>query len=236
MFPTIRGTAQQFKKCPAFKATGENTFAGTVYNASPKTLAHIHYPIFLKSHIHRSPPIFYRGGQIAALYKGSGSMYKKENHRDVTLANLNGKNFGSLIRKCALPKLKNKALPGMYGAGLNSGSTEIAHLHLIAIMEYAQTKNMSIAILFADISSAFASLCRDIVFYEDLWDDDNEFIAMLELNGINKNIALRFLEFLHENPIWEKGNIKDEHILAMLRAMHKYSWSTFEYIKGVLHT
>ncbi len=46
-------------------------------------------------------------------------MIDKGNYRDVTLADQAAKVFGSQIRDHAYPQLQEKALPGMYGSGLN---------------------------------------------------------------------------------------------------------------------
>ena len=57
---------------------------------------------------------------------------------------------------------------------------------------------------------------------------------MLEERGIDRNIALMFLEFLQTNPIWHNNTSKSKHIQEMLISMHKYSWSSMEYVQGVI--
>ena len=97
-----------------------------------------------------------------SLYKGKGSTFEPTNHRDVTLADDDAKNFGMQIREHAYPKLQSRSMPAMYGSGLNGGSTEIAHVHLIAQLEYAETAKLSSATIFTDISTAFATMCKEI--------------------------------------------------------------------------
>ena len=96
----------------------------------------------------------------------------------------------------------------MYGSGLNKGSTDVAHIHLIAILEYAQTHNKSCAVLFVDISAAFASMSREIVFSN--WESDQQFIDVCEQHGVDRNIALMFLQFLEDNPLFQSA-IRHKH-------------------------
>ena len=77
------------------------------------------------------------------MYKGSGSLVQIPNYRDVTLANKDSKDFGKQMRSHAHITLNSKAAPGMYGSGLNNGSTEITHLHVVAYLEYAQLQALT---------------------------------------------------------------------------------------------
>ena len=65
---------------------------------------------------------------MAALFKNNGSPQLSANYSDVTLADGGGKIFGGDLRTHAKKKLIERALPGMYGSGLNGGRTEVAHL------------------------------------------------------------------------------------------------------------
>ena len=49
-------------------------------------------------------------------------------------------------------------------SGLNGGETAIAHLYARNLSHIAQNSKCSVALLFVDISSAFASLVRHLVF------------------------------------------------------------------------
>ena len=60
----------------------------------------------------------------------------------------------------------------MYGSGLNNGSTEVAHLHLKSILEYASYNNLSSSTIFVDISTAFATMCKEIAL-EDIQDNQH---------------------------------------------------------------
>ena len=93
----------------------------------------------------------------------------------------------------------------MCGTGLNGGGTDIAHLHLQALLDYAKCKGVAIAMLVADISSAFAIMSRDIVFQES--QDDPGFFNKCEDRGVDRNVALQFSSYLHEIgnvlvPVW----------------------------------
>ena len=114
----------------------------------------------------------------------------------------------------------------MYGSGLNNGSTDIAHLHLVALMEYAARNKLSIAILFVDISVAFASLSRRIVLMQ--WETDEEFINNISQQGVDRNVALDFLTYLHNNPMWQGQS--ELHVHEMLKQVHTNTWNSFEFL------
>ena len=91
---------------------------------------------------------------------------------------------------------------------------------------------MSHSILFVDLSSAFASLCREIVMRE--WDNDEQFIQVCIEQGVDAEIATSFIKYLNDHPILNEPN--EVHIMQMIKQMHHHSWSTFEYVKGAIIT
>ena len=234
LLPTMIGTLRQYRVIKGDKAPGENTIVGEVYKHLYRLMAIMHMPLYFKSHLYRSPPVYYRGGLIGALLKRGASPYEPTGYRDVTLADVDGKTFGADLRTKAKPEMNKQALPGMYGSGLNGGSTDVAHLHLIAMLEYAKAEGKTAVSLFVDLSTAFASLCRRIVLQKIDWEDDQAFIELCVQEGIDRNIALDFLEYVDENPLCQDQT--DQHIENMITQMHTHTWSSFEYIKGVIKT
>ena len=232
VLPTLRQCLQLFKKSKNGQAPGENALTDEVYRAFYETLAPLYYPLCFKSHLYQSPPVFYRGGQIVNLYKGKGSFQEITNYRDVTLANNDSKSFGKLLRQHARSRLKDKAMPGMYGSGLNKGSTEIAHLHIIALLEHAKVKNITAAVLFVDIQTAFATMSREIAL-EDI-EDDQQFVQRCVARGLHENVALMFVAYLNNQDTWNSPT--EMHIHKMFKHMHKHTWSSMEYVQGILRT
>ena len=86
----------------------------------------------------------------------------------------------------------------------------------------AEMYNISFSALFVDVSTAFATMCREIA--ECSWEDDQEFIDLCVSKGIDRNIALQFLEYLHSHPLWE--TFHEKHIHDMLCKMHKHRSKT----------
>ena len=104
------------------------------------------------------------------LYKNKGIMQLVDNYRDVTIADNTPKIVTKHVRRNLLPTFQSGSLSTQWGSGLNGGETAITHLYVRNLVHIAQASNKSLALLFLDISTAFASLTRHLVF--DLDDGD----------------------------------------------------------------
>ena len=58
-----------------------------------------------------------------------------------------------------------------FGSGFNGGETAIIHIYLRLITEYFLSNKRSIAILFLDVASAFATVLRKILFDTNQGDE-----------------------------------------------------------------
>ena len=63
-----------------------------------------------------------------------------------------------------MPTLGKISSKMQFGGGLNGGSTEFAHLYLVATMDIARARGLSYAALFTDLQTAFASIARMLAF------------------------------------------------------------------------
>jgi len=99
------------------------------------------------------------------------------------LGSIPGKKCFSVIRKSLLPFASNIVGISQFGSGFNGGETAFAHLYLRLLYDYARKIQMSCAILFLDVSSAFASLLRRIIFVDDTGDE--AWLKQLKDNGYN---------------------------------------------------
>eukprot|EP00973_Karenia_brevis_P016577 2269031-Karenia_brevis.AAC.1 len=117
-----------------------------------------------KSSILCQPPIQWRGGQIHELYKGKGPIDESPNYRDISLFESFGKVYAKDARVKFKPFLDAKALNTQSGSGVRRAGTDLAHLHLRALVGIANHPKMSVAILFIDVITAYASLVREVVF------------------------------------------------------------------------
>ena len=97
------------------------------------------------------------------LFKGKGSKHLSSGYSDITLADLNGKHFGSFIRVAIYTAVCNLCGTTQYGSGLNAGATDACHLQVTQIFEVAKARRTSAGVLFIDLDSAFAMIARRIV-------------------------------------------------------------------------
>lgn len=92
-------------------------------------------------------------------------------YRDIMLGSVPGKKCFSIVRKSLLPFASFVVGLSQFGSGFNGGETAFAHLYLRLLCDYARKIQMSCAILFLDVSSAFASLLRRIIFDDQSGDE-----------------------------------------------------------------
>ena len=136
-------------------ATGEDLVASDVLRRFPWVFASSYHPIAVKSVCLIEAPTQFKGGMIVDLFKDKGSEAEIENYRDIMLASEPGKAIASVLRKNLNLVAENYTSGTQYGSGLNSGSTEFAHLYVKASFDYAASKNLSSAIIFLMLKSNF---------------------------------------------------------------------------------
>ena len=75
-----------------------------------------------------------------------------------------------------------------YGSGLHSGSTDLPHLYLKSCIDIAKHKNLSCAMLFVDVKTAFAGMLRQLVLPINADENDSEGVHRRRLReyGLNE--------------------------------------------------
>ena len=80
-----------------------------------------------------------------------GVMHACDSYRDITIGDNSGKFYTRHIRRKMKEGLQNASYWSQFGSGLNTGSTDYAHLYIKAAMDRARVTKRSIAILFLDV-------------------------------------------------------------------------------------
>ena len=119
------------------------------------------------------------------------------------------------------------------GGGLNGGSTEFAHLYVVATMDIAKARNLSYAAFFVDLQTAFASIARMIAFPAPSSFDS--FASKLFSIGFSKHEVNEITEGIMAYEYWTVSGGSD-HYLAMLSRLHKCSWFAVEGVAGCVET
>lgn len=166
---------------------------------------------------------------LEALFKGKGCPTSK-NFRDITITDEIAKVSGSAIRSSILPAVEQCALESQWGSGLHSGSTDVVHLAAKSIIHIASGMKLSAALLFIDIASAFASMARRLSINEST--PDEQWISLLVSSGFSTDEI--------QDIIAETGKICSyteagcsEHLAAVLRDMHCFTWFAMEAVPGI---
>eukprot|EP00973_Karenia_brevis_P014743 2013288-Karenia_brevis.AAC.1 len=107
---------------------GECCTGAEVHKLLPDVMAVLLHPLHVKSSLTIRRPLQWKGGQLMNLWKGKASPSLIKNHRDVMLADHDGKVFSSLQRSELMPSVSKLIKRTQMGSGLNCGATDTAHL------------------------------------------------------------------------------------------------------------
>ena len=121
---------------------------------------------------------------MCELFKNKGSPSIIANYRDICISDNPAKTLGKFVRHALLPAAKGYALESQWGSGLHGGETAITHLYVRNLYHMARVSGKSLSLIFLDISSAFASLVRRIIF--DVEAGDEHWLAQLRASGFSE--------------------------------------------------
>ena len=94
------------------------------------------------------------------MHKGKDEPELPDSYRDITLAAESGKIIQATVRPALNNVVENYTENTQYGSGLNDGTTEMVHLYTRACIDLARHKDLSLALIFIDVKTAFASMIR----------------------------------------------------------------------------
>lgn len=201
---------------------GESPIGGEVHRLLPQHLASLKLPIFVKVSLTLRLPIQWLGGALMELFKGRGSRADIDAFRDITLADLNGKDLGSFIRAALKVAISSLVGEAQQGSGFNGASTDVCRLAVTECIALSHVWTCSSGILFVDLVSAFAKVARriaipDLPQSEEAWRTHvhNIGFTIIEANEIIDG-PLSILN-------WREAGAS-MHSLQLLRATHRVSW------------
>ena len=199
------------------------------------------YPLYCKSYAQILPPIQLKGGMIAALFKGKGSSSLSPGSRDILLTDDCGKSLMVHARGIILPSVRHMSLATQYGSGMNGGETALAHMHVRQCFELAKTANQSGAVLFLDVSTAFASMLRRIVFVD--WESgDEQWLKQLQNAGFPDEEIRAIYDHICDFSFGEdQHNVQCngvdpgiQHAYPYIQQMYTNTWGSYEGIDGII--
>ena len=162
------------------------------------------------------------------LYKGSGLPSKCPSYRDILLGAESGKVIQSTVRPVLNKVVETYTEETQYGSGLNNGTTETAHSYARACIDLAKMRNMSVALLFIDVKTAFASMIRAISMPFDAGQDPDEVyksrLLKLGFSEVEAETIVNSAEAIFK---WQQAG-GSEHLAKYISNLYSTSWMSTE--------
>jgi hypothetical protein len=233
LIPSVSKVAQTFAHLQPLVGLSEDRNGSEIFKAAPLACAKALHPLIVKSALALQPPIQWKGGHLFEVYKGKGTTCDIGSYRDVTICAAASKSLSKPMREQGISTLGRLSASTQFGGGLNGGSTEFAHLYLVATMDVAKMRGLSYGGLFVDLQTAFASIARLLAFpFPSSMDG---FAAKLFHHGFARDEVHEIIEGLMAYEHWT-ANGGSKHFLAMLSKLHNNSWFAVEGISGCVST
>jgi len=211
------------KKTKIGKAIGNSLIAGDIYKHAASALAFVEFPLYFKIYQTLRPPLQWRGGVLCELFKNKGSPSIISNYRDICISDSSAKVLGKLVRHALLPAARGFALESQWGSGLHGGETAITHLYVRNLYHIARVTGQSLSLLFLDITSAFASLVRRIIF--DIEAGDEHWLLQLRASGFSES---EIHQIYDEIKMLVVGDKNSTYATALATQLHTFMWNTFD--------
>ena len=161
------------------KVPGPGKLPVDVIKSGGYAMAQILTPLLAKATWHLKEPLSWKGGLLVPLFKGKGSPAEPTAYRSIFLSDICAKIHHANMRQ-NLAEVWNQDDSLIQLGGRKGCSTDVAHHLLHAHLAWARAANVSCAILFVDLQSAFYSVLRSS-FFEGEFHDDAICFAMQQL-------------------------------------------------------
>eukprot|EP00435_Cladocopium_sp_Y103_P060951 s84_g22.t1 len=211
--PSRIDVENRFQNLTVNRAPGIDGLSPTFLRANGPELAESVFQLALKMWITGHEPLQFKGGLLHSITKKVLSR-DVANMRGIMLLDVLGKIMHSLMRQRFLPSLLQWRHPLQLG-GFPRCSTLFATHYLRAVHDRAQDLNLSSAVLFIDVKSAFHSLIRQVLLGGDRALPDH-LQAILETSGCDLAALLGEIDhasrlFTTDVPLCEQRLLQDAH-------------------------
>ena len=162
------------------------------------------------------------GGLLPNIYKQKGDPRNCDDHRGILLADHAGKGLTGIIKDALDPAL-NQNLPADQYGGVSERGTDFATHLVVSATAVAQLLNLSVFVLFVDLTKAFDRIVRQLVMG---WGDipPTERRSYLESLGVSHSAAEWIVEYIDDNgPIWKQWHT-NHTACEMARTLHEQAW------------
>ena len=220
--PTLVGLERALRGAKNGKAPGPNAIPEWVWKLDVPAAARALYPIYLKTHIRLCEPVQFKSTCLIAMFKGKGALTCVANFRAIALMDGPGKHLRKGIRQDLINALPdNDLLQG----GIPGSLLQAAHHVVRAYTSLAAHAQISSAVLFLDVASAYYRVLRQSFWEHELEDD----VALCELLR-RLNVAP---ESVHEVCSWiSSTNLLQQAPAHTSRIIREFLAGTFFHMRG----
>ena len=202
------------------KAISEECVGPELFRMAPAAAAAAHSPLHLKCLARVETPLQHRGGLLCELYKKRGPTTTCSSFCDLTIRHNEGKSLGVLLRSRAFPSLWSAAdIAGCdthLGSGLNGGSTDLTHLIVRSIVDFAFVRKLCLAPLFFDVNIPFPAMIRAVVL--PIPQSREELICRMQAAGYLPDVVLFVLDALAGRDFWADDRGSKHYLNFLLSA------------------
>ena len=230
--PAFQEMVEVFKLAKPRKGHGEDTLPYELSLACPEVLAYAIYPVWLKLFLRLEHPLTWKGGMLAELYKGNGSVSKCENFRDILVSDAGGKQLNTWLRMLLQPCHLGAARPQQYGGVKNKGTDMAAHAAR-SFWSFTRSRKLSAAQLFLDVIGAFGSLIRELMFGD--MGNDEEVARVLAAHGFGPEMMHKIAQRAKQEAVLPAMGIS-AYFNTLLKEVHQDSWSTTQGLSDIFTT
>ena len=182
--PTLQELENAIKRAKAGKACFGSAFPEWLL-AAPRETAITIFPVLMDMFVYFQEPACLKGGNYYPLWKQKGSQKEPSSYRAILLSSFIGKAFHHILRQRLIRHFP-KVMKGLQIGGLPRQRVQYGSHTLSLMRASANARNVSHAVIFFDMTSAFYHVERNLVV-EDILEysvhEENEEIALLPLLG-----------------------------------------------------
>ena len=154
-------------------------------------------------------------------------------YRDVSLGDPDAKLYGQILRKFVLRMLGDLDPQMQFGSGLGGGGCDLPHLAASAALGLGEATSQCAALLFIDVSTAFASMVRETVIPTEAGCE--AWMHFLIDRGFPREFAAEVIQSVSAMCNLE-GDCLSQHAAAVLRDFHQCTWFSMELLEGTTTT
>ena len=170
--PALQEVTSRHASAKASKGIGEGCLGPDAHKCYPEAIGRLMHPVHVKSCVFISRPLQFRGGQLQELWKKKKARSQITSFREVLLCDEDAKVLGGHNRQVSFPCVREMVSEAAMGSGLNSGSCDAGQLVISEALAAAMKMNQCGYVIFTDVSTAFASLHRNLALMTDADTDE----------------------------------------------------------------